>query len=668
MSLILGLDVGTATGAAATKHGGRVQPCPLGRNTATVPAVVVLHDDGSAVLGEEAERIAGLELPRTARELRNDPATQALPITVAGHAQPPYEMLRTLYKAVLQRVEEVHGRGPTQAVLTHPAMPENLRCALVERIADDLAPGAVTVPDPVAATVKLACDGVLPTDCVVAVYDLGGGTFDATVVQRSGDQFSVLGEPGGLADFGGIDVDDLVLTHVDRALDGAVVRLDLTDPEALAAYGRLRAECRDAKERLSYDTEITIDATLPGTRGIVRLTRTELDALVVPRLETTLQVLRSTVEGAGLQAGDIDAIALVGGSTRSPAVVDLLTARTSVQVLVDPYPELTVALGAAQMVDEEVNRSSVFPMADMALASTLASAADALHGEAAENGSLPGGAGRSGDARSGVGTALAEPPAGAPPGTPAGAPASAAAGAGPGPKGGPAKSPATDPGWDDLSRFGTRQTGESAAATERRAAAHRSSAKREPADDEVGGRMVVLACLVGLLLAVGVGVVLLGGGGEEAEPSSASVGFGADTETTARRGRSSTSSTAGDTSSSSSSGPSTTEADDPLAGEGSTSTAGDTSSTTAPAGSPPGGGSPTTLPTPTRPSTTSTSTTSSTTSTTTSTTSTTTTTTTPASTTSSSSAPSTSSTSSTSSASASPWDFSPTLRTEGAEG
>jgi molecular chaperone DnaK len=369
MSFVLGLDVGTASAAAATKRGGRVQPFALGDRTATLPAVVVLHDDGSSIVGDEAERLAGLELTRVARDLRNNPSLQSHPISVGGHIHTSHELLRTLYAFMVQKVTAAHRTSPTHVVLTHPALPEGVRCEAVDNLADEMFPGALVVPDPVAATVKLACDAVLPTDCMVAVYDLGGGTFDTTIVQRAGDRFSVVGDPGGLADFGGIDLDDLVLDHVNRATDGAVARLDLSDPAAMTALTRLRAECRDAKERLSYDTEVTIDASLPNNPALVQLTRAQLEAIVRPRLETTVDVLQETIDRAGLRTQDIDALALLGGTSRIPMVVDMLTQRTSMQVLVDPYPELTVALGAAQMVDDEAGAASVFPLADLALPS-----------------------------------------------------------------------------------------------------------------------------------------------------------------------------------------------------------------------------------------------------------------------------------------------------------
>lgn len=136
MSFILGLDVGTTSGAGATKRDGRVQPSALGERTATLPAVVVLQDDGSMLVGEPAERVAGLELPRVARDVRLDPLQQAKPITVGGHVNTPYDLLRGLYSTMVERVCLAHHATPSHVVVTHPAMPEGVRCEVVDQRKD----------------------------------------------------------------------------------------------------------------------------------------------------------------------------------------------------------------------------------------------------------------------------------------------------------------------------------------------------------------------------------------------------------------------------------------------------------------------------------------------------------------------------------------------------
>ena len=543
MSFILGLDVGTASGAGATKRGGRVQPCALGERSPTLPAVVVLHDDGSALVGEEAERVAGLELTRVARSLRHDPVLQMTPITVGGEIRTPHELLRTLYSTMAERVSALHGGPPAQVVLAHPAVPEGVRCEAVERIAAELFPRAMVVPDPVAATVKLACDGVLPSDCTVVVYDLGGGTFDTSLVQRQGDRFSIIGDPAGLSDFGGIDIDDLVLDHVDRSLDGAIAQLDLGDPASIAALSRLRAECRDAKERLSYEAEVTIDASLPNTPALVRLTRDDFDAILGPHLELTVEVLIEMIDRTGVPSRDVDVVALIGGSSRIPAVADIVSARTGMQVLIDPFPELTVAVGAAQMADEQ---QAVAPMAfPYAETGTPPSGIPGIPGiPGLADVGAPGAYGALGydevDAVSpAVGTAVADPPLGA-----------AGVGVDPtlrrdDPEPPPHRPEYDDPGFDMGSR----------------------SRLGELVDQGINVRAgaAVLSALAGVAVVIA-GAVALGGGGGDPRADAGSVSALGSDDTVGDRSSglpaSSSSSSSLDTSSSSSSSSTTTDDED----------------------------------------------------------------------------------------------------------
>ncbi|MGH9212229.1 MAG: Hsp70 family protein [Acidimicrobiales bacterium] len=524
MSFILGLDVGTASGAGATKRDGRVQPSALGDRTATLPSVVVLHDDGTTLVGEDAERVAGFELPRIARDIRVDPDQQQTPIKVGGHVHTPHQLLRTLYSTIVERVCLSHNATPSHVVLTHPSLPEGVHCEIVDRLADELFPGAMVVPEPIAAAVKLACDGSLPADCIVAVYDFGGGTFDLTLVRRDGDRFSMVGDPAGLPQFGGIDVDDLVLDHVNRSLDGAITRLDLADPAGVAALTHLRAECRDAKERLSYETEVTIDASLPDDPRLVRLTRSDFDSIVLPNLEGTIDVLERAIAEAGLRPGEVDTVALVGGSSRIPLVAELLGARTSIPVLVDPYPELTVALGACQMVDDEAPSSSVFPFADLALP-TLAAFS--------ETGAATGG-----------GFAAPPPPPGE---APAGAMLGEAVGRLSDPYPGQQLDPAlgdelsSESEFDQLMQRGRDLDGGSGPRT--------GGGFPDSLNPKVG-----VAVLAGIVLVLLVGVILLGGGGDgspgEAETAGAS-GTTQNADTSSSAPSSSTSSSSSSTTSSS---------------------------------------------------------------------------------------------------------------------
>ncbi|MEZ5255497.1 MAG: Hsp70 family protein [Ilumatobacteraceae bacterium] len=111
----------------------------------------------------------------------------------------------------------------------------------------------------------------------MATYDLGGGTFDAAVVELTADGPMVIGTPEGLERFGGLDIDQLVFAHVVACLDGVLAELDSSDPQVREGIARLRSECTAAKEALSADSEVSIPVVLPGLDTEVRMTRSELE-------------------------------------------------------------------------------------------------------------------------------------------------------------------------------------------------------------------------------------------------------------------------------------------------------------------------------------------------------------------------------------------------------
>ena len=183
---------------------------------------------------------------------------------------------------------------------------------------------------------------------VIAVYDLGGGTFDAAVVRKTADGVELLGTPEGIERLGGVDFDEAVFAHVAAALGGALGELDPDDPAAMAAVLRLRAECVEAKEALSADTEVSIPVLLPNVSTEVRLTRAELEAMIRPPLADSLTAMRRALRSAGVEAAGLTAVLLAGGSSRIPLVAQLVSAELGRPVAVDAHPKHGVALGAAQ--------------------------------------------------------------------------------------------------------------------------------------------------------------------------------------------------------------------------------------------------------------------------------------------------------------------------------
>jgi hypothetical protein len=186
---------------------------------------------------------------------------------------------------------------------------------------------------------------------VVAVYDFGGGTFDATILRKTEDGFEQLGRPEGMERLGGIDFDEAIFAHVMTSVRAAGVQLDPNDPATLAGVARLREECRRAKEGLSTDTDATIAVYLPGIQTDVRLTREEFESMIRPRIRETILALDRATRSAGLEFGGLDRILLVGGSSRIPLVAEMVRQATERPIALDAHPKHTMALGAAWVAE-----------------------------------------------------------------------------------------------------------------------------------------------------------------------------------------------------------------------------------------------------------------------------------------------------------------------------
>jgi actin-like ATPase involved in cell morphogenesis len=343
----LGIDLGTTFTAAATARAGRVDVVSLGDRSPAIPSVVALREDGVVVVGEAAERRAVVDPGRSAREFKRR-VGDTVPILLGGTPYGAEILSGYLLAQVLATVVALEGERPALTCVTHPANWGPFKRDLLREAARHAELGEhVFLTEPEAAAIHYASRERLADGDVVAVYDLGGGTFDSAVVRRRGDGFEIIGVPEGIERLGGIDFDQAVLAHVDAALDGQVGQLDLDDPGDRSAMLRLRDDCRAAKEGLSTDSYVAIPVLLPKVQTEIRLTRAELEKMVRPRLVETVAALDRTVRSAGLTMDQVDRILLVGGSSRIPLVAELLREATGRPVAVDAHPKYAIASGAA---------------------------------------------------------------------------------------------------------------------------------------------------------------------------------------------------------------------------------------------------------------------------------------------------------------------------------
>lgn len=337
----LGVDLGTTKTAAAIGDSEQSRAVQLGNRSTAVPSVVFLRDDGTLLFGEAAQRRADNEPNRAAREFKRrvgDP----VPIRLAETPYTAQQLMALMLSWVIERVTQLEGEPPATIVVTHPAnwgpyKRETFLSAL--RNADIQI--ARLVPEPIAAAIHFDAERRVAPGETVAIYDLGGGTFDAAVLRRSAAEFEILGNPGGIDTLGGMEFDDVVLGQVWAAIGGPPKE---ADPARVAT---LRREVVDAKEHLSEDLSADIIVDLAEERRNVVVRRSELEELIRPLLDQTVDSLERAFTRSGVETDDVAAVVLVGGSSRIPLVQEVLKSRLGRPVVLDSQPQLAIALGAA---------------------------------------------------------------------------------------------------------------------------------------------------------------------------------------------------------------------------------------------------------------------------------------------------------------------------------
>jgi molecular chaperone DnaK len=344
----LSIDYGTtySVGVVASEAGTEVLELSRSRY---LPSLVLIDPEGELLVGGSAVNQAGLYPDRVCATPKREVGKPA--ILLGGEAVKVHRAIA----AVLERLGEeaarrFGGAPPQRLVLTHPALWAEERLGVLREAARAARLGEPElVPEPVAAAAHYA-DGSLAEGATVAVYDLGGGTFDAAVLRRlAGGGFEVAGRPGGDPNLGGEDFDnelrELVEEHAARI-----------DPESFEAareadgahrqWSAFRREVRQAKEALSE--ELKYPLAVPGVDDPVLVTRRELEALLEPHLRRTIEQLAATISDAGLAPNDLAAIYLTGGSSSIPMVSTLISQELGLTPQTWGDPKAVVALGAPQ--------------------------------------------------------------------------------------------------------------------------------------------------------------------------------------------------------------------------------------------------------------------------------------------------------------------------------
>ncbi len=345
------IDFGTSYTVAVAKQAGRSPEVIEIGGERRVPSVVSVEAGGDIIAGRAADDRASSNPGSTLRAPKTRLGDQA-PVVLAGRTHQIVdlvaELLRSVYNDAVRQMES----PPDEVRLTHPATWNGPRLSrLLESATKAGLRNCSLVPEPVAAALSFASEVGVAEGSNIAVYDLGGGTFDTAVVTGSGGRFTLAGRPGGDQTIGGDLFDEILYNAIGEKLppdawDSIIVD---NDPRWRTVAESFRREVRSAKERLSTSAYTDVSVPLPTGLFQYRLQRTEFEELIHSYLDETIALLRRCINEAGVSEESLAAIYLVGGSSRSPIVESMVRAAfPNVRVSRRGDPKTAVALGAAQ--------------------------------------------------------------------------------------------------------------------------------------------------------------------------------------------------------------------------------------------------------------------------------------------------------------------------------
>lgn len=347
MGKIIGIDLGTTNSCVAVMEGGNPNVITNSEGARTTPSVVAFQKDGERIVGQVAKRQAVTNADRTIMSIKRKMGTSEK-VTIDGKAYTPQEISAMILSKLKQDAEAYLGESVSQAVITVPAyFNDSQRQATKD--AGKIAGLEVLriINEPTAAALAY---GMSDKDQTIMVYDLGGGTFDVSVLEIGDGVFEVLSTNGD-THLGGDDFDQRIIDFLVAEFKKAE-GIDLSTDKM--AMQRLKEAAEKSKIELSTTTTsnvnlpfITADATGPKHMDIT-LTKAKFDELTADLVDRTLTCIRNAMRDAGKSASDIDEVLLVGGSSRIPAVQDAVKKEMGKEPHKGINPDECVAVGAAR--------------------------------------------------------------------------------------------------------------------------------------------------------------------------------------------------------------------------------------------------------------------------------------------------------------------------------
>ncbi len=347
MSKIIGIDLGTTNSCVAVMEGGEPIVITNAEGNRTTPSVVAFSKTGERMVGQVAKRQAVTNHDRTVSSIKREMGSD-YKVTIDGKRYTPQEISAMILQKLKADAEAYLGGPVTEAVITVPAyFTDSQRQATKD--AGKIAGLDVKriINEPTAAALAYGLDK--ETEQKIMVYDLGGGTFDVSILEIGDGVIEVLATAGNNR-LGGDDFDDCVMKYLVEEFRKAE-GIDLSSDKV--AMQRLKEAAEKAKIELSGVTTsninlpyITADATGPKHLDVT-LTRAKFNELTAHLVEATMGPVRQAMSDAGLKAADLSKVLLVGGSSRIPAVQEAVKNITGKDGFKGINPDECVAVGAA---------------------------------------------------------------------------------------------------------------------------------------------------------------------------------------------------------------------------------------------------------------------------------------------------------------------------------
>ncbi|MDL2253527.1 molecular chaperone DnaK [Ruminococcaceae bacterium OttesenSCG-928-I18] len=347
MSKIVGIDLGTTNSCIAVMEGGDAVVIPNAEGSRTTPSVVGFAKDGERLVGQVAKRQAITNPDRTISSIKRAMGTSEK-VEIDGKKYTPQEISAMILSKLKADAESYLGEKVTDAVITVPAyFSDSQRQATKDA-------GAIAglnvkriINEPTAAALAYGMDK--QADQKIMVYDLGGGTFDVSIIEMGEGVTEVLSTAGDTK-LGGDDFDNRVIDWLAEEFKKEN-GIDLREDKMAAQ--RLKEAAEKAKIELSGVTStqinlpfITADASGPKHLD-TNLSRAKFNELTADLVDKTMGPVKRALKDAGLQPSDLQRVLLVGGSTRTPAVQDAVKDYMKIEPSKDINPDECVALGAA---------------------------------------------------------------------------------------------------------------------------------------------------------------------------------------------------------------------------------------------------------------------------------------------------------------------------------